>query len=221
MWITVDVERALYVDRGRNVILCELLPGHQTLVLKLKGSEMKTPDEPTVIRKRDTEEASGAFTDQGAAQNSAAYRSALESIADWRNVNISGEYEHGLRDIIRSIIDCAVDALDAPQVPCPAPQGAKESERSAALEPFIKKMDWPLGGLPDTDVIQCRVVTPNFTTGGDQKASFGLTVADFRKLREAFQPGGTLKERTQWVADILEDASSPLTRPHREREGGT
>lgn len=174
---------------------------------------MKTPDEPTVIRKRDTEEASGAFTDQGAAQNSAAYRSALESIADWRNVNISGEYEHGLRDIIRSIIDCAVDALDAPQVPCPAPQGAKESERSAALEPFIKKMDWPLGGLPDTDVIQCRVVTPNFTTGGDQKASFGLTVADFRKLREAFQPGGTLKERTQWVADILEDASSQLSRP--------
>jgi hypothetical protein len=27
MWITVDVERALYVDRGRNVILCELMPG--------------------------------------------------------------------------------------------------------------------------------------------------------------------------------------------------
>ncbi|MGY3359793.1 hypothetical protein ACVWZK_006456 [Bradyrhizobium sp. GM0.4] len=89
MWITVDVERALYVDRGRNVILCELMPGHQTLVLKLKGGEMT--DELQRLR------------------------SALENIADWRNVNISGEYEHGLRDIIRSIVDCAVAALESPR----------------------------------------------------------------------------------------------------------
>jgi hypothetical protein len=40
-------------------------------------------------------------------------RSALESIAGWRKVNIQGEYEHGLRDIIRSITDCAAAALDA------------------------------------------------------------------------------------------------------------
>ena len=40
-------------------------------------------------------------------------RAALESIAGWRNVNISGEYEHGLRDIIRSVTDCAQAALDA------------------------------------------------------------------------------------------------------------
>lgn len=40
-------------------------------------------------------------------------RAALESIAGWRNVNISGEYEHGLRDIIRSITDCAVAGLEA------------------------------------------------------------------------------------------------------------
>ncbi len=39
------------------------------------------------------------------------YRDALEIIADWRNVNISGEYEHSLRDIIRSITDCAAAAL--------------------------------------------------------------------------------------------------------------
>lgn len=41
-WITVDVERVLRVDRGRNIILCDPMigPGHQTLVLKLKGSEM-------------------------------------------------------------------------------------------------------------------------------------------------------------------------------------
>lgn len=94
---------------------------------------MKTPDEPSVIRKRSMEEANGAFTDREAAQNSSAstalrYRNALESIADWRNVNISGEYEHGLRDIIRSIVDSAVDALDSPtqrpapqEVPLPTP----------------------------------------------------------------------------------------------------
>jgi hypothetical protein len=38
---------------------------------------------------------------------------ALESIAGWRKVNIQGEYEHGLRDIIRSITDCAAAALEA------------------------------------------------------------------------------------------------------------
>jgi hypothetical protein len=36
---------------------------------------------------------------------------ALESIAGWQKVNISGEYEHGLRDIIRSITGCAAAAL--------------------------------------------------------------------------------------------------------------
>jgi hypothetical protein len=40
-------------------------------------------------------------------------RETLESIAAWRLVNISGEYEHGLRDIIRSITDCASAALDS------------------------------------------------------------------------------------------------------------
>lgn len=40
-------------------------------------------------------------------------RASLESIAGWRKVNIQGEYEHGLRDIIRSITDCAAAALDA------------------------------------------------------------------------------------------------------------
>lgn len=43
-------------------------------------------------------------------------RAALESIAGWRKVNISGEYEHGLRDIIRSITDCAAAALEATAV---------------------------------------------------------------------------------------------------------
>ncbi|MGY4288848.1 hypothetical protein ACVWXO_008068 [Bradyrhizobium sp. LM2.7] len=47
MWITIEVERVLRVDRGRNVILCDpmLGPGHQTLVLKLRGDEMT--DKPT------------------------------------------------------------------------------------------------------------------------------------------------------------------------------
>ncbi|MCK1585451.1 hypothetical protein IVB03_39345 [Bradyrhizobium sp. 168] len=43
------------------------------------------------------------------------YRSALENIADWRNVNISGEHELGLRDIIQSMIDSAVAALESPR----------------------------------------------------------------------------------------------------------
>lgn len=125
MWITVDVERVLRVDRGINVILCNPMLGSggpQTLVLKLKGSEMT--DEVQRLR------------------------SALENIADWRNVNISGEYEHGLRDIIRSIIDCAVDALDAPQVPRPAPQAAptrdeiaSAAERIIIQRHFDKKID--------------------------------------------------------------------------------
>jgi hypothetical protein len=47
MWITVEVDRVLRVDRGRNIILCDpmLGPQDQTLVLKLKGNEMT--DKPT------------------------------------------------------------------------------------------------------------------------------------------------------------------------------
>lgn len=41
-----------------------------------------------------------------------AARDALQTISNWRSVNIGNEYEHGLRDIIRSIVDCASQALD-------------------------------------------------------------------------------------------------------------
>jgi hypothetical protein len=34
-WLTLDCERALYVHRGRNVILCDRLPSPITLVVKL------------------------------------------------------------------------------------------------------------------------------------------------------------------------------------------
>jgi hypothetical protein len=40
-------------------------------------------------------------------------REALEAIAGFGSVNLSGEYEHGLRDIIRSMTDCARDALSS------------------------------------------------------------------------------------------------------------
>ncbi|WP_063703492.1 hypothetical protein [Bradyrhizobium centrolobii] len=43
MWITIYVERALYVDRGKNVIVCDRdIVGREggTLILKLKGTEM-------------------------------------------------------------------------------------------------------------------------------------------------------------------------------------
>ena len=52
-----------------------------------------------------------AICAQTQAKNDALVK-ALESIAGWRKVNISGEYEHGLRDIIRSITDCAAAAFD-------------------------------------------------------------------------------------------------------------
>jgi hypothetical protein len=36
MWITIEVERALYVDRGRDVILCDdHCPGRRVIVVKL------------------------------------------------------------------------------------------------------------------------------------------------------------------------------------------
>ena len=44
-------------------------------------------------------------------------REALQIIADWQNVRIADEHEHSLRDIIRSITDCAIRAL--------APSGEK------------------------------------------------------------------------------------------------
>ena len=37
---------------------------------------------------------------------------ALDTIARWRTVNIAGEWEGGLRDIIRSITDVAAAALE-------------------------------------------------------------------------------------------------------------
>lgn len=130
MWITVDVERVLRVDRGINVILCNPMLGSggpQTLVLKLKGTEMT--DELQRLR------------------------SALENIADWRNVNISGEYEHGLRDIIRSIVDSAVTVLDEFQVPHPAPQPARASSSNA-----IGWALWhPEGGVALTTVFASKV----------------------------------------------------------------
>jgi hypothetical protein len=184
MWITVEVERVLRVDRGRNIILCDpmLGPQDQTLVLKLKETEMTdkstsrdeiptglpsnwrellaaAPEQRALIPKgpkeavgnpiawmnREHIEAYAGGRKDGIAWASYAQskffsvpvysavpqqsadepqrlRSALESIADWRNVNISGEYEQGLRDIIRSIVDCAVAALDAPMLSRPAPQ---------------------------------------------------------------------------------------------------
>lgn len=60
---------------------------------------------------RTMEEAHGEITTLQARVEAQA--AALRSIAGWRSVNISGEYEHGLRDIIRSVTDCAQAALEA------------------------------------------------------------------------------------------------------------
>jgi hypothetical protein len=37
-WVTLDCERALYVDRGRDTILCDRLPSPITLVVKLASA---------------------------------------------------------------------------------------------------------------------------------------------------------------------------------------
>ncbi len=42
VWITIEAERILYVDRGRNVILCDRLPGAGTLVLQLTTEQVAT-----------------------------------------------------------------------------------------------------------------------------------------------------------------------------------
>lgn len=34
-WLTLECERALYVDRGSDLILCDRLPSPVTMVLKL------------------------------------------------------------------------------------------------------------------------------------------------------------------------------------------
>jgi hypothetical protein len=59
-------------------------------------------------------------------------------------------------------------------------------QQKEALAPFLQMMRWPLNHLPDTDVIQCKVITPEYETGGIPRAFFGLTVADFRRLDAAF-----------------------------------
>ena len=41
----------------------------------------------------------------------------LKLIVDWCNVSLAGEYEHSLRDIIRSMLDCADRALETIKVP--------------------------------------------------------------------------------------------------------
>lgn len=90
-------------------------------------------------------------------------RSALENIADWRNVNISGEYEHGLRDIIRSIVDCAVAALDSP-TQRPAPQAVLDS-----IPPHLNYLigrgktrpDEPLYGVQILDGLKIVAQTEN------------------------------------------------------------
>jgi hypothetical protein len=45
-------------------------------------------------------------------ERAARLRDALERIKGFGDVNLSGEWEHGLRDIIRSMTDCARTALE-------------------------------------------------------------------------------------------------------------
>jgi len=42
-WLTIECEVALYVDRGRTVVLCDRLPRPVTLVIKRSA---QTPEQP-------------------------------------------------------------------------------------------------------------------------------------------------------------------------------
>ena len=64
-----------------------------------------------IIQRHSCEPADYAFIVK-AVNNHDALVEAMKLIADWRNCNISGEYEHSLRDIIRSMTDVATAALE-------------------------------------------------------------------------------------------------------------
>jgi hypothetical protein len=42
VWITVEADRALYVDRGNTVVLCDRLPSPVTLVLLVASREAES-----------------------------------------------------------------------------------------------------------------------------------------------------------------------------------
>ena len=48
VWVTVEAERILYVDDGRELILCDRLPSQGTLVLRLSQDQLAAlPSPPT------------------------------------------------------------------------------------------------------------------------------------------------------------------------------
>lgn len=56
------------------------------------------------------EPSAGAMADERSKEN-VRLRAALGAIAGFGSVSLSGRYEHELRDIIRSMTDCARDAF--------------------------------------------------------------------------------------------------------------
>jgi hypothetical protein len=53
-WITLTAERALYIDAGRTIVLCDRLPARPTLLLQL-GSEARA----ALLRALESTEAGG------------------------------------------------------------------------------------------------------------------------------------------------------------------
>lgn len=84
-----------------------------------------TGDQTKVDRTIQLAEIAGLFVDGGRAKDQEYAETmrnvaqqlrmvaALESIAGWGDVNLQREYEPALRDIIRSVADCAAAALEA------------------------------------------------------------------------------------------------------------
>jgi hypothetical protein len=60
-WLTIECERALYVDRGRETVLCDRLPSPITLVVKLTAQ---------AIEARSAATGTGAVEDESAVAES-------------------------------------------------------------------------------------------------------------------------------------------------------
>ena len=89
-------------------------------------------------------------TDKG---NAMTEREALEAIAGFGDINLVSELEHGLRDIIRSMTDCAKDALRDNPPPRSYAAGVTDKMVEAGARVIAEctrtgiieapKLDWP------------------------------------------------------------------------------
>ncbi|MCK1322100.1 hypothetical protein IVA94_14610 [Bradyrhizobium sp. 156] len=200
MWITVDVERALYVDRGRNVILCELMPGHQTLVLKLKGSEMRASSKCWICGEEEPHTHSQDEVERARVRD--AYADIIEPTEEmredaherWLDLNISGQQ-------LGAAVNAAKLTLNEPQgVPIPP-------DTEAELLHSIKLL-----------MDQCEQLRGEYQRGLDD------AIKAIRAGRDDWSSGEDIGKTINWILGVAEGRIADLSRttptvsrPHGER----